>query len=153
MPEESLRYAEQDASISLREGLDEYYARNPGLLDPGALDTEGAELFRAHDAGHVVFGCDTSIRGETLIDTWTMAATAIGLRGYLAYLKQPDVNKIFAETGYGKIAAESMRVLPDILRVLARSRRLSEKWPWQDWERFLDRPLGELRRDFGIRVV
>jgi ubiquinone biosynthesis protein Coq4 len=149
----ALRYMEQETSQSLAEGLEEYYARNPGLIAPSGLPPEAAELFRQHDAGHVVFGCDTSLRGETLIDTWTVFGTTAGLRGYLRYFGVPQVNQIFADTGYARIAAESVRCLPDALRVIARSRRLASRWPWDRWEGYLERPLSEVRREFGIRVV
>jgi ubiquinone biosynthesis protein Coq4 len=147
------RYMEQGTLQSLREGLAEYYERNPGLLAPSELPPAAAELFRQHDAGHVVFGCDTSLRGETLIDTWTVLGSTAGVRGYLQYFKLPQVNAIFAETGYGRIALESLRCLPDVARVLARSRRLTRRWPWAGYERYLDRPLADLRREFNIRVV
>lgn len=153
MSVEAPRYVEQDSEQSLREAIAEYYARNPGLLDPAGMEPEVAESFRQHDAGHVVFGCDTSLRGETLIDTWTLLGTTAGLRGYLEYFRHPQVNQIFAEAGYWRIAVESIRCLPDIVRILVRSRRLSERWPWSDYGRYLDRPLGELRRQFDIQVV
>ena len=146
-------YLEQDSTQLLSEGIAEYYARNQNLLEPGELPAEVEELFRQHDAGHVVFGCDTSLRGETLIDTWTILATTAGLRGYLQYFKHPQVNQIFSDVGYGKIALESVRCLPDMIRVLVRSRRLSARWPWARYEDYLDQQLGEIRRQFNVRVV
>ena len=148
-----LRYLEEGSTQSLSEGIAEYYAHNSALLDPSRLPGDAAELFRQHDAGHVIFGCDTSLRGETLIDTWTVFATTAGLRGYLEYFKYPQVNQIFAETGYWRIVLEFVRCLRDVLRVLVRSRRISAKWPWQHYERYLDRPLSDIRREFNIRVV
>ncbi len=148
-----LKYLEEGSTQSLSEGIAEYYARNSALLDPSTLPVDAAELFRQHDAGHVVFACDTSLRGETLIDTWTIFATSAGLRGYLEYFKYPQVNQIFAETGYWRIALEFVRCLPDVFRVLVRSRRISARWPWQHYERYLDRPLSDIRREFNIRVV
>ena len=67
-------YVAQYSPQILREAIAEYYECNPGLLDPGNLPNGVAQLFRQHDAGHVIFGCDTSLRGETLIDTWTIFA-------------------------------------------------------------------------------
>jgi adenylate kinase family enzyme len=146
-------YVRQDSSQTLREGLAEYRARNPGLLDAAAMEGEAAALFRQHDAAHVLFGCETTLRGETLVDTWTIFASSIGLRGYLAYLKLPQVNQVFAEAGIGRVALVSARCLPDALRVVWRSRRVVPKWPWTEYERYLDRPLRELRDEFRIRVV
>jgi hypothetical protein len=148
-----LRYASQASSQTLREGLAEYYEHNPALLDPAQMDPQGAQLFRQHDAAHVVFGCDTSLRGETLIDTWTIFGSTIGLRGYLAYLKLPQVNQLFAQAGAWRIAIELLRCLGDVLRVIWRSRRLRQKWTWRRYDAHLDQALGEIRERFGIRIV
>lgn len=153
MSDETLRYIAQDSCQSLSEGLAEYYARNADLLDPSRLPSDVEILFRQHDAGHVVFGCDTSLRGETLVDTWTVAGTTAGVRGYLRYFRYPQVSQIFSDAGYGRIAAEFARCLPDVLRVLARSRRLSARWPWAHYEQYLEQRLADIRCQFNIRVV
>lgn len=153
MASEGLRYTAEDCAQTLREGLAEYYARNPRLLDPGGLPAEAARLFRQHDAAHVVFGCDTTLRGETRVDTWTIFASSIGLRGYLAYLRLPQVNEIFRDAGAARIAAELLRCLPDLVRIVRRSRRLARKWPWERFEDHLDDPLRDIRAEFGIRIV
>lgn len=80
-------------------------------------------------------------------------ATTAGLRGYLRYFEHPQVHQIFSDTGYWRIAVETVRCLPDVLRVWARSRRLSSRWPWPHYERFLDQSLSDVRRQFNIRVV
>ena len=153
MADDTSRYTIQDSSQTLREGIAEYYSRNPGLLDPDGMPNEVAELFRQHDAGHVVFGCDTSLRGETLIDTWTILGSTAGLRGYLEYFRYPQVNQVFAQVGYVRIVLEFVRCFGDVGRVIARSRRLSSKWPWHDYRRYLDDSLQDLRSQFNIRVV
>lgn len=146
-------YAAQDSAQTLREGLAEYYRGNPALLQPAQMEPHTAELFRQHDAAHVVFGCDTSIRGETLVDTWTILGSTLGLRGYFEYLELPQVNQIFAETGYLRIALEMARCAPALARVAWRSQRLAAKWPWREFEQRLDEPLAEIRTRFAIRVV
>ena len=147
------RYTLQDSAQTLRDGLAEYHAANAGLLDPGNMAPEAAALFRQHDAAHVLFGCDTTLRGETLIDTWTIFGSSIGLRGYLAYLRLPQVNQIFSETGRLRILLELLRCSPDVLRVISRSRRMARAWPWREYPQHLERPLRELREEFAIRVV
>lgn len=147
------RYVRQDSAQTLGAGLAEYHACNPGLLDPGEMSPEAAALFRQHDAAHVVFGCDTTLRGETLIDTWTIFGSSIGLRGYLAYLRLPQVNQLFAQTGYGRMALELLRCLPDLLRVVWRSRRLARKWPWREYECYLERRLCDIRAELDLWVV
>ena len=60
-------YQEQDSAQTLRQALDEYYAAEPDLLTPTSLPDEIKRRLRAHDASHVVFGCDTSARGELVL--------------------------------------------------------------------------------------
>ena len=147
------KYLDGASTQTLGEGIAEYYEYNSSLLDPTLLPDDVAALFRQHDAGHVIFGCDTSLRGETLIDTWTIFGTSAGIRVYLEYFKHPQVNQIFAEVGYGRIFLEFCRCLPDVVRVLARSRRVTAKWPWEQYSNYLDRPLSEIRSEFNIQVV
>ena len=54
------RYARQDSTQTLQEGLAEYYALNPNLLDPQALSSAAAVLFKRHDA--------TNVSGVTLVE-------------------------------------------------------------------------------------
>jgi hypothetical protein len=147
------RYTRQDSEQTLREGLAEYYRLNPNLLNPEDMPAEAAILFRRHDVTHVVFGCDTSLRGETLVDTWTILGTTAGLSGYLQYFKYPQVNAIFADVGALRIAVEFLRGLPDVVRVAFRAVRLSPKWPWAEYDRFVDTTLDQIRRAYKIRLV
>ena len=41
----------------------------------------------------------------------------------------------------------------DGLRAVFRSLRMTARWPSYEYARYLDRPLDELRREFGIRVL
>ena len=65
----------------------------------------------------------------------------------------PQVNQIFSDAGYLRITLEFVRCLPDVLRVIRRSRRLVAKWPWSTYENYLERPLREIRREFNIVVM
>ncbi|MBC8342226.1 MAG: hypothetical protein H8E63_11275, partial [Proteobacteria bacterium] len=38
-------------------------------------------------------------------------------------------------------------------RLAWRSRKMSKKWPWKKWRPYLDVPLAEIRREFGIKVI
>ena len=153
MVEPSVKYMHPESTLTLREALTEYYELNTSLLRLEDLPDDAAEMFRRHDAGHVVFGCDTSLRGETLIDTWTIFGSTAGLRGYAEYFKYPQVNAIFAEAGFSSIVVEFFRCLPDVVRVIYRGVRLKRKWPWKEHERFLGVPLNEIRHDFDIRPI
>ena len=56
-------YLAQDSGQTLREGLAEYYAGDPELLRAEQISRGMRPGLLAHDAAHVVFGCDTTARG------------------------------------------------------------------------------------------
>ena len=148
-----MRYLEQDCPLTLREGLDEYFAGIPDLITEDNASPEIARLFRHHDIGHVVFGCDTTLRGEPLADTWCVMGTTVTLREYMRYAELPETRQIFREAGILRVAWISLVMLPDVLRAVWCCLRMPKKFPYWDPEPWMDTPLAELRREFGVRVV
>ncbi|MCP4805677.1 MAG: hypothetical protein GY884_10055 [Proteobacteria bacterium] len=148
-----LRYLDQDCPLTLREGLDEYFAGIEGLLTEDNCDAEVARLFRHHDIGHVVFGCDTTLRGEPLADTWCVMGTTVTVREYLKYAELPETQAIFKEAGLLRVMWVSLLVVPSVLRALWCALRMPKKFPYWEPDVWMDVPLVELRREFGIQVV
>lgn len=148
-----LCYLDQHSTQTLAEGIVEYYAANPMLLDPKSMDPAVSRLFKQHDAGHVVFGCDTSLRGESLIDTWTIFGSTARMKGYMEYFKHPQIYQIFEDVGYFNMTIEFLRCLPDVLRVLVRCRRMQSRWPWDRYDDYVGRTLDDIRREFNISLV
>jgi hypothetical protein len=146
-------YMEQESPETLRDGLAEYYAAHPELFLPDQMPADEAELFRQHDAAHVLFACGITIRGEILIDTWAIFGSTLGVRGYLDYLKLPQVSLVLLQAGSFRLAVELLRSLPNVVRILRRCARFTEKWHWRNYEQHLDRPLREIRAQFNIRVL
>ncbi|HME69019.1 MAG TPA: hypothetical protein VKM54_04035 [Myxococcota bacterium] len=146
-------YLRQESLQTLRDGLAEYYASHPELFLPDQMPADEARLFREHDAAHVLFGCGITIRGEILIDTWAIFGSTLGLRGYLEYLKLPQVNLVLLQAGSFRLAVELLRSLPNVFRIIRRCARFTEKWHWRNYEKHLDLPLRDIRAQFNIRVL
>jgi len=157
-------YQHPHSTLTLREGLREYFESNPGLLDPDdpeqAQSAHAAELFHGHDTVHVVFGTNTDIRQEAMTDIWAMVGTDVGAWTYMGYLSTPEAVQILRDigqgtaerTGWWALVRESVKAIPAMLSVWRRSRRMHRKWPWKDHERYLDVPLVDIRAEFGIEV-
>jgi hypothetical protein len=148
-----LAYQDQDSRLTLAQGLAEYYAANAGrVTPPDALAPGSADLFRRHDICHVIFGLDTTMADEAMVDTRTMVSCDVGFRTYADYLRSnPDAQAIFKEVGYLRTAWETLKATPRLFRALtARNRR---RWPWSPPASFMDRTLADLRAEFGIRVI
>ena len=150
-----LLYQAQESSLTLREGLAEYLAANPGLLDPNQTSTEaiGSHL-QNHDVSHVVFGTTTSLRDEMLQDTWTFLATDVSARRYVGdFVKEEEGKELMkAALQWGAISA-AIWLVGNLPRLVWCASRMSRKWPWDGWEHYLDSPLADIRREFGIRVL
>ena len=145
-------YQEQDSPLTLREGLVEYAAA-PGLVDEAESDADTVRDVRAHDAAHVVFGCDTSVRGEILLTRWSLLGATDWVPFYLKGLRHRETRGLVLEF-FRK--ARPWTLLPALLesfRCVVRSLRMARRWPSEDYARHLDRPLAEIRREFNIRVL
>jgi hypothetical protein len=150
-----LRYQQQGSSQTLRQGLEEYYEANPGIVTrPSDLPAQSIALFRSHDICHVIFGLNTSLGDETLADMRTLLSCDVGMRRYARYLVEDEAAKaLFKELGYAKALWITLLSVPRILRAALEGLRMRKRWPWVPPETYLDQPLGELRREFGIRVI
>lgn len=151
----TLAYQDQDSRQTLAEGLAEYYAANRGRVTrPADLPPDSAALFRSHDMCHVIFGLDTSLADETLADTRTLFSCDVGMTRYVRYLRQDEQAKaLFKELGWAKGVAITIACLPRILRAAVEARRMRRRWPWTPPDDYALRPLADLRREYGIRVI
>ncbi len=149
----ALTYTKADCTLTLREALAEYHHSIAGLLSYDDASPLGRELFRRHDVTHVVFGCDTTLPQEAMIDMWSIFGSDVGVGAYLKYLKADEAKTIFETMGYWNVLVGAIRATPALFRIYRASRRMHKKWPWADYDKYLDTPLNELRAEFGISLV
>jgi hypothetical protein len=147
-------YQDQNSQLTLREGLANYYQVHPRIQRPDWLDAAGAELFKAHDICHVIFGLDTTLVDEALADLRTMLGTNVGVANYVQYLrKNPDAKKIFRELGYFRVVLATMAVVPRFLKALWLHRKKRRLWPWHNPPEIFGKKLAELRKEYEITVI
>lgn len=145
------KYQQQDSHQTLQQGLEEYYANIPGLIVPeNTEDKETAKMLSRHDVTHVIFGCSTAIEDEFLCDTWTIFGSTVSLSKYFEYMKYPETQQIFKEVGYLKLIWIGIKILPEIIKVYLRTRKMAKKWSWEDYKKYLDRDLKDIRQEFNI---
>ncbi len=158
----SYRYLEPNSTMTLAEGLREYYAVHPDLFSPEELANREelgdlGRFFAAHDACHVLFGLDTDLVDEALADTWTFAGTDVKWAQLMSYFKRPEQRsffvELFSEIGWWSTIWRTATAVPKVVVALFRARKMKKKWPIFEWNHHLARPLIELRREFGIRVL
>ena len=155
--EHHMRFMSQECELTLQEGLDELYK---GAPEVAAVSARKGKAFRDHDLTHVIFGCDTSLNGEILLNPWVLFGTTITGSELKDYAADPDVKRLNAEgidlLG-GRLRGYALFIvyyLPLYAWIWARHVRcMVLKWPHSSvTEEMLNTPLSELRRQFGIRL-
>jgi hypothetical protein len=147
-----LDYQRPDSRLTLAEGLGEYYASRDDLLRGRGLSAAAREFFRCHDTAHVVFGCSTDLLDEAVVKLWSFFGTSAGLGLWRAY-RLPESQEVYATLAWGEVAATALRSVAVVPRVLWRCSRMRGRWPWAEFDAYLDVPLAEIRSHYGIRPL
>jgi ubiquinone biosynthesis protein Coq4 len=147
------RFESPDTRQTLAEGLAEYFAFNPMLKrDSDLLSTEARQFFRSHDAVHVVYGCGTTMSDEAIVKLVSIFGTTGGLkvlRGYLHHETLDIYRKLPVSETLVALVASPFLMVRTIWRCVSQSKR----WPWAQFDQYLDVPLREVRAQFRIKVT
>lgn len=154
------RYMDNHSTQTLREGLAEYYALNPHVTDPTTQPSDFAQILRAHDVAHVIYGCDTGMYDELKIlplSWWTSECT------FQTYLQMRKKNSPAIDVMYEDMIKEKgalwlygaiLRVLPGVILELIpiwfKTRSRQELLPFLEFEPLLDRSLLDIRQEFDL---
>jgi len=147
------QFQEQDCKLTLGEAVKEFYTLNSHLFSRPKPDTEWTDLLVFHDVGHVFFGVNTNLMDEAAGDCWTLFGTDMTFKDYIKYAKTPEGRKLFKEIGFKLIIKSTLYSIPNIYRIYVRSKKMKEKWKLHEYEKFLDVPLGELRRSYNLKIL
>ena len=147
-----LQYQRPHTELTLAEGLREYYASREGLVSGRGISEEAREFFRCHDVAHVVFGCSTALLDEAVVKVWSFFGTSAGFGLWRGY-RLPESKEIYEQITWRDTAATAVRAAVAVPLVLWRCLRMRKRWPWTDFERHLEAPLREIRREYGIQPV
>lgn len=145
-------FERQNSLQSLASGLAEYHASNPGLAKGRGLSPQAQEFFRCHDVVHVVYGCGNTLNDEAVVKISSMLGTSAGLgvlRGYTLH-ESLDIYRALRVVDVLVSIVHSAWIIPrTIVRCLVQSKR----WPWDNFDSYLQTPLLDIRKEFGIRVA
>lgn len=148
-----LDYLDPKATLTLREGIAQLREEDAKERDVAPIVApEVQRSMTAHDAVHVLFACDTSDRGEAVAHAWMLLGTTVSHRQLRDVMGTRDHRAFARELGRGRRLRALLSALPAIAGALLRARSMRERWSWTDYDRHLDRPLCDIRRDYGIRV-
>jgi hypothetical protein len=152
------RYMEKSSTQTLREGLAEYYALNPHVTSPETQPPEFARILRAHDAGHVIYGCDTGMHDELKILPlfwWTSECT---FQTYLKMKNTPAVDVMYDDMIreksvlwlYGEVFRVLPALIPELISIRFKTRKRQNRVPFLEFEPLLDHSLLDIRQAFNL---
>ena len=153
----NLSFQSQNCDLTLEEGLEEYrsYLRFNGKKQ--LIDKPNSTIIRDHDATHVVFGLDTSLEQESLLDSWVLWGCQWKFKELFAYQKLPELkelNKFLQkEVGYLKLALIAFKLIPLKRRIRRRTKAMNKKWPFNSPDSLMNQRVCDLRKEYGIKIL
>ena len=131
-----LIYQNQDCDLTLREGIEVY---ENYLVENNKIplkDLKDSTLVRDHDASHVIFGLDTSLEEEALLDTWLLVGCSYKFSYLYSYTKLPGIKdlqkKLLKEVGIFRFLEIYKNVIPTKLKIAFKNtRKMKKKWPFK----------------------
>jgi ubiquinone biosynthesis protein Coq4 len=146
-------YLDRDCNITLRQALDKYYAQNPDFYQPNQLDDDSRKVFFAHDACHIIFGCDTSLVGEAKVEQWTIHSTNFNFQEYVdTILSTEGTRKAVAEVSLLQMSIQGIMNIFLLIRTYLAAKKVKSKWDFYTYPDYLDRSISEIRQEFNIQI-
>ena len=139
------QYQAPDTHMTLREGLQELQANIPDFID-------GGKDYQDHDILHVLYGLDTSLDSEGLLDVLTLFGTDCSFATYRDLIGRPESKELIRNIGYLRVGWWLLTRWPVLIAAIFRARSQTKRWPYDDYESRMDTALPTLRAEFGIRV-
>jgi|LakMenEpi03Aug12_release.lakeMendotaPanAssembly.Ray.scaffolds.fasta_scaffold28270_5 ubiquinone biosynthesis protein Coq4 len=144
-------------SLTLESALEQHYELNPIFTRWNDYTTQlQQETMKSHDIMHIVFGCDTSLKGEFRVEITTFFCVNLTLKEYYAMVSNNEISKepfdILKKLGFWKVFSTMTLHIWYIPYCLYLSLRMKKKWPVLETEAFMQRTIGELREEYGIIV-
>ena len=153
----NLSFQSQKCEITLAEGLEEYRAYLQANGKKQLIDASNSTIIRDHDATHVIFGLDTSLEQESLLDSWVFLGCQWKFKDLFAYQKLPEIKELNKylkkEVGYLKLLLAVFKLIPIKLRIRRRARAMNKKWPFVSPDSLMDQRVCDLREEYGIKIL
>ena len=158
-----LNYQDQSCELTLKQGIEEYrnYLRenNRHVLGENCSEDEKLNIL-CHDATHVVFGLDTSLEEEAMLDCWLFFGGdyfQLIKSFYKGSLDLEETNKknyaLFREVGYLKYTYLYLRVIfKKWPKIFFRAKRM-KKWNYFFSLNLLDSKISKIRKDYNISIL
>ena len=158
-----LSYQKKSCELTLKEGIEEYRSylkeNNRHVLGENCSEDEKLTIL-AHDATHVIFGLDTSLEEEAMLDCWVIFGGGVFKvikEFYKGSLDLKETNeKVFdlvKEVGYLKYTYLYLRVIfQKWPKIFFRTRKM-KKWDYFFSLNLLNSKISKIREDYNINIL
>jgi hypothetical protein len=104
-----------------------------------------------------MYGLDTSLEEEQILNFWTLFGTKFTWKEIFAYNGREEVaefNKdLIKELGIMNILRLEIRSVVPLFQVLRNLRLKKKKWPFIFSKELMDRSVSSLREEYGIKIL
>ena len=138
---------------TLQQELDKFYKKNKKYFSERVISEDGKQFLKCHDISHVVFGCDTTLYGEGTVKIWTTFGTTLKFSKVIRGYNEANAFELFKLYSFRHIMKNILQFLFVIPKVIIRAKRMKKRWPFMEYETYLDTPISEIRRAFNIQIV
>jgi ubiquinone biosynthesis protein Coq4 len=149
-----LLYQDSQSTMTLREAIDELRSlTGEEAIYPEQLSPEIKKALDAHDAVHVIFGCDTSETDEVIAHAWMLLGTTVKMDELQQIAAHNEHRQIASEVGHLRMLRFAIGALPRLLKAAIAAKQMKKRFPWERYFDFLDRSLLDIREEFGIKIT
>ena len=141
------------ADTTLEKAIADHRAEeDPGGDMTDAISATSAHAFDMHDAVHLIFDCDTSLKGEIAAHAWMAFATTAPLREMHGAVANDEHRNTLAGIGHGKLIFTWLTMLPKLGGIFWKSRGMKKKIDYEGLGVLMPRTLADIRAEHGIRI-
>jgi len=152
-----LSFQSQSCELTLEEGLEEYRAYLQANGKKQLIDKPGSQVIRDHDATHVIFGLDTSLEQESLLDSWVLRGCDWKFKELFAYSQLPELKELNKylkkEVGYRKLLLAVFKLISIKRKIGRRTKAMNKKWPFRSQDSLMNQRVCDLREEYGIKIL
>ena len=144
-----------DNSLTLRQGLEQFYKAYQGHLshEQEGIPDDVRSFFKSHDIAHVLFGCDISMFGEGSVKIWTIFGTTLGFWKHIKAYNKASAFELAMSFTLLHVLKNIFKLLIAIPVLILRAKRMNKRWPWTDYDSYLDMAIVDIRKEFNIKVL
>ncbi|WP_017326264.1 hypothetical protein [Synechococcus sp. PCC 7336] len=147
------QYLDPKSKQTLNEALMELRALEGADDAVVNLAPELREDIEIHDVIHVLFACKTDLASEVIAHIWTVFGTTYDVREMARVNMHQDHQDVLARIGHTRLLRMWIYRIPEIVQTLYRANQMVKHFPAQEYTRYLDKQLIEIRAEFGIRPI